>query len=394
MAEAEARAALDRLVALGLPCERGAAGERHFDLAEVANFLVWAGSNLGDPTFAQHCVVTAKRLVLEAYGTRSGDERGTAPSLDELGARRYAMTLRRSYNLRDHAPGRRVRLRLPVPIEDLALGELQVEFHPPVDMACETSSGLGRLDVIVPVPSAHEITIGITAQFTARPSPPAASSAVLDPAERELYTRPTEGLIRTSERVETLARQLAGAAHDTESTVERFWSFFLSELGAGYVHHEHLDPARPLDTVLEQGWFDCKLGSALMVALCRARGIPARIVSGYLIYPSAPSNHTWLEVWFEGSGWRPFDLFGWGLGEDRIRGAGWHDYFYGRVDHRAVTERPPLIFAGTGSVRMPRAWDMLNYAEGNGSVTEIFDGSNGNVVYREYAEVEALSDPE
>jgi hypothetical protein len=80
--------------------------------------------------------------------------------------------------------------------------------------------------------------------------------------------------------------------------------------------------------------------------------------------------------------------------EDRSRKDAWREYFHGQVDHRMVTERPPLLFGTTGSVRLPRAWDMLYYAQGKGSVMEFNQAGTDELVYSEYVEVEAVSDPE
>jgi hypothetical protein len=56
----------------------------------------------------------------------------------------------------------------------------------------------------------------------------------------------------------------------------------IDELACGPVHYDQVTPATPCDWVLESGWYDCQLGSAFLVALARARGIPARIVGGYV----------------------------------------------------------------------------------------------------------------
>ena len=50
----------------------------------------------------------------------------------------------------------------------------------------------------------------------------------------------------------------------------------------------------------------CTDYAMLMVALCRANGIPARIVSGRIIDDNS-QNHTWVEVWFEKYGWVTFE---------------------------------------------------------------------------------------
>jgi transglutaminase-like putative cysteine protease len=57
---------------------------------------------------------------------------------------------------------------------------------------------------------------------------------------------------------------------------------------------------------------DCTEYASLMIALCRASGIPARYVEGLAVpgeetKDSARTEHAWLEVYFPGSGWVPMD---------------------------------------------------------------------------------------
>jgi hypothetical protein len=53
---------------------------------------------------------------------------------------------------------------------------------------------------------------------------------------------------------------------------------------------------------------DCTEYSDLFVALCRAKGVPARVVSGYTVGFGSPSTkHNWTEVYLQDYGWVPFD---------------------------------------------------------------------------------------
>ncbi|MHC4852162.1 MAG: transglutaminase-like domain-containing protein [Planctomycetota bacterium] len=54
---------------------------------------------------------------------------------------------------------------------------------------------------------------------------------------------------------------------------------------------------------------DCTEYSDLFVALCRARGVPARVVEGYTSPWSNVPQHNWAEVWLDGHGWISFDPF-------------------------------------------------------------------------------------
>jgi len=46
----------------------------------------------------------------------------------------------------------------------------------------------------------------------------------------------------------------------------------------------------------------CQLVSALFASMCRARGIPARILGGFYLYRTFSTNHYWAEAWIDGQG--------------------------------------------------------------------------------------------
>jgi len=52
---------------------------------------------------------------------------------------------------------------------------------------------------------------------------------------------------------------------------------------------------------------DCGQYSYLFIALSRASGIPARLVSGFMLAPDTVSYHVWSEVELPGLGWLPVD---------------------------------------------------------------------------------------
>jgi transglutaminase-like putative cysteine protease len=66
---------------------------------------------------------------------------------------------------------------------------------------------------------------------------------------------------------------------------------------------------------LSRGAGSCRDYAVLLVELCRALGLAARFVSGYLYEPSSsgatpplpPSMHAWAEVYLPGAGWRGLD---------------------------------------------------------------------------------------
>jgi hypothetical protein len=166
----------------------------------------------------------------------------------------------------------------------------------------------------------------------------------------------------------------------------------LDRLTCGVVHYDQLDVMPATDWVLETGWFDCQLGSALLVALCRAKGIPARIVSGYLLYAPSPSPHFWAEVWVEGRGWVPLDTLCSDLSA-RGRDRPWRDYFAGQLDYRMKTQCFPRLFNSSPTFRLPPAWHLLVRPEGEGAEIGFFANDSGSLVYRDRISVRPEGGP-
>lgn len=59
--------------------------------------------------------------------------------------------------------------------------------------------------------------------------------------------------------------------------------------------------------VLSSGHGDCGQVTLLFMTLCRAKGIPTRWQSGFMMHPGDKNLHDWCEAYFEGYGWVPVD---------------------------------------------------------------------------------------
>ena len=218
----------------------------------------------------------------------------------------------------------------------------------------------GRLEARLCAPRGP-VTLGAKLSFsgTATPSHP---MRILD---RSSYLKAREGLIVVTDRVNALAQALAGPGANAASVVRAFWNYLLDELLCGAIHYDQVGADAPCDWALESGWYDCQLGSALFVALCRARQIPARLAAGHVLYRRAPTNHYWAEVWFDERGWTPFDLLSWDLSIGG-RDSQWRDHFYGRIDDRMITQLLPFEFTGALGVALPDAWYIMQTANSGG----------------------------
>ena len=285
-ARREVRAALDRSTALGLPYARAADGGRLDHPAEVVNFLKWASVRHQDAFWRDHYVPQGRAPARAFHGARSAT--GVPPPPATLVPRRFDVELEREFALARLQSRTRTMLRIPAPIEDRMLCDLAVECSGPPGVDVDFAVAPGRADARFAASDSAAIRLKVRASFTALPGLPDPRATPLSPADVDLYTRPAEGLVRVSPRVHALAEHLAGAARGPWQVVRSFWDFVGDALTWGVVDYTRLDAAQPLDHVLECGWFDCQLGSALLVALCRSRGIPAASSAATRSIPTAP----------------------------------------------------------------------------------------------------------
>lgn len=72
-------------------------------------------------------------------------------------------------------------------------------------------------------------------------------------------------------------------------------------------------PLRTTDEILKSGVngkfvAECKSFSNIFVAVARGLGIPARMVSGYVLSKVGPLGHMWAEIRLNDGSWQPVDL--------------------------------------------------------------------------------------
>jgi Transglutaminase-like superfamily len=383
--EPEAQSVLERFVGLGLGFDRTADGARLFDLSELANFTQWSHTELGDPFWGEQTLYLARRVFWLEHGLEPpGDVRPPRPS--KLPPRQFCVSLRRRFDLSDRAVGSRVRLRLPLPIEDATLSVLDLAVDPAPD--AEIRIAPARLDAKVVVPANGVVELGYEVSFVARPTRQDATAPALGTAEAALYTRPNEGLIKVTAEIQALARELAAGAHDPWTRVERFWRFVMERLRFGVINYEELDAARPLAWALNNGWCDCYLGAALLTTFCRADGIPSRILSGYALDEDTPYFHYWMEAWIDGRGWTPLDTISWSLSRGG-RDPQWADYLFGEVNYRMITERLPHLFNGAGAIRFPPAVIRIGRIRDGGLDQGYYNADTRALIYADHVAVRA-----
>ena len=354
---------LERWVRLGLPFSKLLGGGRGFDPAEVLNFGKLAGLSGNDDFWATRYAATGRNLVREF----------AAPPR-ELEPRRFAVHLEREFALGHLQPGTQARLRMPFPADVPTLRDLRILSLPP-----DTRTQPGYAETFATVPEHRAVVLEAAYEFVAHST--VSEVAELTTNERAAYLQQI-----ASSRISALAAELAANLRTPLDELRAFWNFFFERMMLGVLHGE-----QRLDDILDLGWFDCRLGSALFVALCRARGIPARTCSGFTLY-SIPFYHYWAEAWIGGVGWFPVDLSCWDLS---LRGADgeWREYFFGALDYRMTVEVLPGTFTGFPSLSFPHEWYALARPLENGTAMGIYASETGKLVYEDRVLVKVNAGP-
>lgn len=357
-------ATLARWRELGLPAVRHGDGTWHYDPAEVFLCKRWAGSKRHDPFWRDHHVAIERARVLSFHPAELAQD--APPPISALPPRRFTVTVRRRFH-----PAYLTlpaRLRLPLPYADDSLRDVEIALDP-VDGGRELRAAAGHAELRLDQAPVQPVALGARTSFVARPYSPPHEIAPLPAVERELYLRPAEELVQVTPSIASLAADLCRGVTLPIERVRKFFDFLMDRLVSGPFPYEWLDARAPLDLPREGGWFDCRLGSAMIAALCRTAGIPTRRVSGYLIYPECAGYHWWLEVWMEDAGWVPVDTWAAELSANGSD-ARWRGIFFGALDYRMKSEVLPRVFNRSPSVRLPSVWRVLEREVDDGA-TEI-----------------------
>lgn len=370
----------------GVPVAHDANGLRCYDLSEVSLGMRIAGWKGDDPYWRTHHLPSVRALVLSFHPP--GTPRDFAPRPMALPPRRITVTMQRRFNPAYLAP--QGRLRLPLPHADATLRDLQVALDPPIGTPAALRVHDGYAELRLPAAPVEDVVLGARFDFIATPYAPSGRVGPLDAEERELYLRHSEDLLQVTPAIVALARELASGASTPLERLRRFYAHVTGRLDGAPFPFALLARPEPAGMPPQAGWYDCRIVSALFAALCRAADIPARRVTGYLVYPEAVGYHHWVEAWLDDLGWMPFDQWSGELsavGQD----AGWRDAFVGAVDYRMKTGILPRAFNGSPGVRLPAQWRTLNRDAGGATEAAIVDAATGDVVWTDIIRI-ALGD--
>ncbi len=118
------------------------------------------------------------------------------------------------------------------------------------------------------------------------------------------YLAPEEMIESDDPAIVARARELTAGARDAWEAARRLSRFVAEEIA-------YQVPGGSAKHTLETRRGECGAHAALLVALCRAAGIPARVVSGAVyshLHGGSFGQHAWVEIFMgKGPGWVPVD---------------------------------------------------------------------------------------
>ncbi len=375
-ARASAERTLERLLARGLPCAESASGGLLLDPYAASN---WIKARVGEPAD-------------EAWSDWLDTGRRNAGSLPPQ-PHRYRLTLHREWHAFKSAPGRPLIFRLPLPRRQSAR-ILSVRLLEPAAALIDRRDSEGRVELRVAAAAGCPVSAELIVEFASGESRDSgtAAAALIDPraAEDELWLRPLEGLIKPSAKVARVTQQLVEGTNDARAYVHAVWFWLMKNLRCGDVLRSELDTDDPLGGLFERPMADCVLASSMLVAMCRAAGIPARVVTGFLLHPAVVAPHSWAEVRLAAGNWAPFDFASWAYCAGDPLDPVWGNFFRGRIDARMIAEVDPHEFTGWGSAPVPQRWYRLERLRGDQMEHTLRCLDTGALVRRDLLKVEII----
>ncbi|MFX0168359.1 MAG: transglutaminase family protein [Candidatus Hodarchaeota archaeon] len=130
--------------------------------------------------------------------------------------------------------------------------------------------------------------------------PPSVQNPTI-PSQLQSYTKPEFFIESHHHLIKDLARDIAKNHTEIVSFVKAAMRTVTKTLR--YVPQQH---ERGAAFAIENQVGDCTEYAALFAALCRARGIPARLISGFASTKKHWERHGWSEVWIRNH-WIPVD---------------------------------------------------------------------------------------
>lgn len=124
--------------------------------------------------------------------------------------------------------------------------------------------------------------------------------------EYKEYTSERERHVIFTERIRRTADSLTAGIENPYLQAKAIYSW-IDETFPWASAREYSTIENIPEYVLSSGHGDCGQVTLLFMTLCRAKGIPTRWQSGFMMHPGDRNMHDWCEAYFEGFGWVPVD---------------------------------------------------------------------------------------
>lgn len=135
--------------------------------------------------------------------------------------------------------------------------------------------------------------------------------SALDAAQREYCLEATPFWPADDPEIRALAREITGGADGEADKLEALFDWVRGNIEYGGGTGTRYGTLQ----VLSQGYGRCWDASDVFVTLCRASGLPARQLSGWLARPDG-CGHIWSQAWLSGEGWVDVDTTARRIGAD------------------------------------------------------------------------------
>ena len=140
-----------------------------------------------------------------------------------------------------------------------------------------------------------------------------------------LYTRPEQFIESDNTLIVELASQVAGEEQNPYRMARKFYDYIIQTMR--FHNTEGLQGAL---SAAQEKRGEAGDYAALFVALCRAKGIPARPVVGYSARSGLDQANVWAEFYVEPFGWIPVDIL---MGQHQ---ASLQNYYFGNLDNNRI----------------------------------------------------------
>jgi len=115
------------------------------------------------------------------------------------------------------------------------------------------------------------------------------------------FLKPEKYIEADHPQIQQIAKSIT--ALDEMDTVKSIYNYVIDNMEYEVFNKESLGAVK----AGQQKKGDCTEYSDLFVALCRAKNIPARVITGYTTESDNRPEHNWVEAYLKEYGWVPFD---------------------------------------------------------------------------------------